>query len=138
MELSAQFLKLYYAATAVFLLLDIVFGINVRVAFLEPWPGWRITYYLVCFALLAVIAWRPKLAGLVGVAESLLTLTALIVTMALRVMVVTDEMIDGDATLVTAQEIINFLLSGGIAWFYWQRGVRALLDAGHDGQSGRL
>ena len=55
-----------------------------------------------------------------------LTLVALIVTMALRVMVVSDEMIDAGAGVVTPQELINFALSGGIAWFSWQRGIRAL------------
>ena len=129
MENGAFFLRLYYAATALFLLLDYAFDINVRVAFLDQWPGWRFLYYAFCFAIFAAIAWRPMLAGLLGVAESLLTLVALIVTMAARVMVVTDAMIDSGTGFVTMQEIINFMLSGGIAWFYWQRGMRALAGA---------
>ena len=129
MENGTFFLRLYYAATALFLLLDYVFDINVRVAFLDHWPGWRFLYYAFCFAIFAAIAWRPMLAGLLGVAESLLTLIALILTMAVRVMVVTDEMIDSGGGFVTTQEIINFMLSGGIAWFYWQRGMRALAGA---------
>ncbi len=129
MENGSFFLRLYYAATALFLLLDFVFNINVRVAFLEQWPGWRLFYYGLCFAIFAAIAWRPALAGLLGVAESLVTLVALILTMAVRVMVVTDEMIESGSGFITTQEIINFLLSGGIAWFYWQRGMRALVSA---------
>lgn len=132
MDNGTRFLRLYYAATAAFLLLDYVFDINVRVAFLDQWPGWRFLYYAFCFAIFAAIAWRPALAGILGVAESLLTLVALIVTMALRVMVVTDDMIDGGTGVVTTQEIINFVLSGGIAWFYWQRGLRALAGADVD------
>ncbi len=126
MASSTSLLRFYYAATAVFLLLDYLFNINVRVAFLDDWPAWRFLYYLLCFAILAAIAWRPMLAGLLGVAESLLTLVALIVTMALRVMVVTDEMIETGTGIVTPQEIINFALSGGVAWLSWQRGMRAL------------
>ncbi len=129
MENGSFFLRLYYAATALFLLLDFVFSINVRVAFLEQWPGWRLFYYGLCFAIFAAIAWRPALAGLLGVAESMVTLIALILTMAVRVMVVTDEMIESASGFVTTQEIVNFLLSGGIAWFYWQRGMRALVSA---------
>ena len=123
---STSLLRFYYAATAVFLLLDYLFNINVRVAFLDQWPGWRFLYYAFCFGIFAAIAWRPMLAELLGVAESLLTLVALIVTMAVRVMVVTDEMIETGAGFVTQQEIINFVLSGGIAWLSWQRGVRNL------------
>ena len=129
MENGSFFLRLYYAATALFLLLDFVFNINVRVAFLEQWPGWRLFYYGLCFAIFAAIAWRPALAGLLGVAESLVTLVALILTMAVRVMVVPVDALETGYAAVTVEEIVNFLLSGGIAWFYWQRGMRALVSA---------
>jgi len=33
-------LSYYYAATAVFVLLDYLLNINVRVAFLQDWPNW--------------------------------------------------------------------------------------------------
>jgi len=38
---------LYYAATILFLLLDFVLGVNVRVAFLELFPMARLAYYLI-------------------------------------------------------------------------------------------
>ena len=50
---------LYYAATILFLLLDFVLGVNVRVAFLEPFPIARLAYYVVCFVLFALMLWRP-------------------------------------------------------------------------------
>ncbi len=126
LPLPNQILKLYYAGTAVFLVLDYVFQVNVRVAFLDAWPGWRLVYYCACFGLLAAIVWRPGWAEVLGVVESLVTLSALILSMAVRVMVVTDEMIETGTGVVTTQEIINFMISGGIAWLSWQRGVLAL------------
>lgn len=123
---SNSILKAYYAATAAFLVLDFGFQINVRVAFLEAWPGWRLAYYAVCFGLLAAIAWRPRWAEVLGVVESLVTLVALIVSMAVRVMVIPADVAEFGARVVTVQEIINFVISGGIAWLSWHRGMLAL------------
>lgn len=59
----------YYAATALFLLLDYLLGINLRLAFLDANAGFRAAYYAFCFACLA----------------------AMIIHMALRVMLLTDN-----------------------------------------------
>lgn len=123
---SDRLLKLYYAGTAAFLMLDFGFDINVRVAFLDAWPLWRIAYYGACFGLLAAIVWRPRWAELLGVVESLITLTALILSMAVRVMVVSSDMIESGAGFVTPQQIVNFMISGGVAWLSWHRGMLAL------------
>ena len=119
-------LRYYYAATLVFLVLDFVFNINVRVAFLEAWPGWRIAYYVACLALLGLMFRFPGWSALLGVAESLLTLVALILSMAVRVMVVTEDMIEAGRGFVSTQELVNFVISGGIAWYAWQQRMRAL------------
>ena len=123
---SNRILKFYYAATAAFLILDLVFHINVRVAFLEPWPMWRLAYYAVCFGVFVMIALRPGLAEVLGVVESLVTLVALILSMGVRVMLVPADLAEFGASVVSGQEIINFVISGGIAWLSWHRGMLAL------------
>ena len=117
---------LYYAATILFLLLDFVLGVNVRVAFLEPFPVARLAYYLICFVLFALMLWRPGWALLIGTIESLVAVVALTFSMALRVMIVTDEMIETGVGFVTTEEIFNYLIVGGIAYFSWAQGVKAL------------
>jgi hypothetical protein len=117
---------LYYAATILFLLLDFVLGVNVRVAFLEPFPMARLAYYLGCFALFALMLWRPGWALLIGTIESLAAVVALTFSMALRVMIVTDEMIGTGVGLVTTEEIFNYLIVGGIAYYSWAQGLKAL------------
>lgn len=116
----------YYAATALFLLLDYGFSINVRLAFLDAHPDWRGAYYGLCFGCLALIIWRPALDVIVGAVESLLTLVALILHLALRVMLISDDMLETGAGFVTMPEIINFLISGGIAYFAWAQGMKSL------------
>lgn len=119
---STPVFKLYYAATLIFLLLDYLLGINLRVAFLDAWAGWRAAYYLFCFACLVLIVWRPTLASLVTATESLITLAALIISMGVRVLNIPDAVLDGGGAVLSVEEIINFAIAGGAAWLGWQRG----------------
>jgi hypothetical protein len=116
----------YYAATVLFLLLDYGAGLNLRIAFLDPYPVWRAAYYGVCFLCLGIIIWRPALTVIVAAFESLVTLSALIIGFAMRAILVTDNMLEGSADLIDAQEVFNFLLSGSIAYVAWLRGVKEL------------
>ena len=119
-------LIVYYAGTALFLALDFGFGVNVRVAFLEAAPGLRLGYYGVLFGCLALVLWRPEWSRLVGSVESLATLVALIINMALRSMIVTDEMLETGAGFVTMSEIVNFVIAGTVAYVAWLRSVKEL------------
>lgn len=120
---------LYYAATILFALLDYILGINLRIAFLEPYPTARLVYYAICFTCFAVILWRPAWAALVGGIESLVALVALTLSMMLRIMIVTDEMIEKGSGYVTGQEIFNYLIVGSIAYLSWSRGIRSLKES---------
>jgi hypothetical protein len=125
-DVTRPLLLAYYAATALFLLLDYGAGLNLRIAFLEPFPAWRAAYYGVCFLCLGLIIWRPALTVIVAAFESLVTLSALIIGFAMRAMLLTDSMLEGSADLIDAQEVFNFLLSGSIAYIAWLRGVKEL------------
>lgn len=119
-------LRAYYAATAVFLLLDYVFGINVRIAFLERHDALRLGYYLFCFACLALMLWRPSVTVIVGAFESLVTLVALILSFWIRVMQMSSPDLALSQPVLTVEELMNFLLSGLAMYYAWWRGVRAL------------
>ena len=121
-----RILPWYYAATVLFMLLDYGFGVNVRIAFLEPFPAARMGYYLVCFACLALILWRPTWSTLIGTVESLVTLVALILSMALRVMIPNDAIFEQSVGFVGYQEILNFLIAGLVAYSSWTTGLKRL------------
>lgn len=125
---TSRILLLYYAATVVFLLLDYAVSLNVRLAFLESWPMGRAAYYAFCFLCLALMIWRPAWTTLIGAFESLVTLVALIFSMAIRTLVVTDQMIETGTGYVTVEEIVNFMLAGGIAYLAWIKGISKLRD----------
>ena len=117
----------YYAATAVFLLLDLALGLNVRIAFLQGSPPLRAAYYGICFACLSLILWRPGWTPLVTAFESLVTLAALIVSFGTRAILASDAVLEGRDTALTLPEVVNFLLAGGIAYLAWTRGLRELV-----------
>jgi len=124
--LSVKMLRIYYAATAVFLLLDYVFGINVRLASLDALSAWRAVYYVVCFGCLGLMVWRPAWTLWVATTESLITLSLLIVSMGVRVMTVSDSLLSTGSGFVTTEEIINFVIAGGAAWIAYTRGTLAI------------
>ena len=123
---SQSIIQFYYLGTVVFLLLDVVFNINVRIAFLENSPALRVTYYAAIFACMALILWRPDWTVIVSAAESLVSLVALILNMGMRTMLGTDAMLDGGAVFITMPEIFNFMITGSIAYLVFMRGMDQL------------
>lgn len=124
--MQRKLILIYYTATALFLSLDFGFGVNVRIAFLETTPGLRLGYYGVLFVCLALVLWRPTWSRLIGTVESLATLVALIINMALRSMMISVEMLETGGGFVTMPEVINFVIAGGAAYAAWTQGVTAL------------
>jgi hypothetical protein len=119
-------MTIYYAATLVFVLFDFVLGINIRAAFLDGFPTARIAYYVFCYGCLALMLWRPAWAIFVGVAESLVAVIALTMSMAIRVLIITDDMLETGRGFVTIEEIINYILVGGIAYIGYIGGIKSL------------
>jgi hypothetical protein len=73
--------------------------------------------------------WRPSWTVFIGTFESLVTLIALIFSMALRVLVLTDAIFDENASFVTMQEVINFIIAGSVAYLAWIRGLKELVES---------
>lgn len=123
---SNRVLVSYYLATALFLLLDYSAGLNIRIAFLQPYPAARLAYYGVCFVCLGLMLWRPASTVLISAFESMVTLSALIISMGMRTLLQTDRALETGTGLVTVPEVFNFLFSGGIAYLAWARGINRL------------
>lgn len=115
----------YYAATALFLVLDLGFGLNFRLSFLDDYVGWRLVYYAICFACLALIVLKPAWTVPVAAVESLTTMVALILSFGTRALGA-HAVLDGGAAPLTMEEVVNFLVSGFAAWLSWTRSLAAL------------
>ena len=123
-DLANKLLLGYYAATLLFIALDVGWHVNVRLAFLDTAPGWRGAYYAVCIGCAGLMLWRPDLSVFIGAVEGIVTLTGLILDIATRSM-----MIGGEGFRpVTVEAVVNFLVAGTFAYISWSRGLRALRD----------
>ncbi len=123
---SVTLLRIYYAATLLFVMLDYFLSINVRLAFLEAWPQMRALYYLLCFACLGLMIRQPGWSLWIATLESMLALSLLIVTMGVRVMSMSEQMLRTGTGLITISEIVNFMLVAGAAWVAYMRGIAAV------------
>ncbi len=124
--MNRNILRIYYAATALFVSLDFGFGVNVRAAFLESAPTLRVLFYVVLFGCFALVIWRPAWTNVVGLVESVVTLAALIINMALRSMMITHDVFAAGAGPVTMAEIVNFMIAGGAAYVSYTQGLKWL------------
>ena len=118
-------LIMYYAATVLFIVLDVAIDINLRVSFLDQQSAARVAYYLICFVCLGLMLWRPALAPVIAGFESLISLVALLLTVGIRVILPMAE--DGGGAM-RLEEIANFLIVGFISYFVWVKGMRELFD----------
>lgn len=109
-------IAIYYALTLVFVLCDFAFDFNVRLSFLQPWPQWRVLYYLIAAACFILIMRFPNWSNVVAAGESLINLSALIVSMGLKVLLVDDAMLDGGRGGLSLAELLNFALSGSVGY----------------------
>lgn len=124
--ISSMLLLAYYASTAVFMLMDYALDVNIRLTFLDDFPLWRFAYYLLCFGCLALILWRPQWTAYVAAAESLLTLALIILSTAVRVVIVTDDMIEHGRGFVSTRELINFVISATAVYISYVINMRSI------------
>ena len=107
----------YYLGTPVFFLADMLFGFNVRVAFLDQWPAGKFAYYIVAFVL-GIIAWRkPEWTARIGLVESGTNVGLIILSVMIWYGGVLDAAADEFAVPagVAPEALVNFVFSAGIA-----------------------
>ncbi len=110
------------------LALDAVLGVSVRASFLDD-PGARWLYYLFCL-LCGGLCWvYPRRAALVGVGESAVNLTLLVLGVMVPILTLTETVAsDPFAPLeapVTMEGLVNFVLVGGMGYWSFQTRLRA-------------
>lgn len=126
LPMEVRLLWLYYGATLLFIVLDYALNINVRLAFLASYPALKALYYVVCFGCLGLMIWRPAWSAVIATTESLVTLSLLIVNMALQVMIVTDDMIETGRGALSSSELLNFVIASSVAYVAYLRSARAV------------
>ena len=69
----------YYLATPLFLILDVFFGISIRIPFLDNWPLLKYLYYMLVFVFGILMMRAPQLIRKIAVTESGFNIALLII-----------------------------------------------------------
>ena len=106
-------LRWYYFATPVFWLLDVLFHVRVRVAFLDDFPLGRNLYYLLCCGVGIAAAVEPRYTARLAFGESAVNLGLLVLSVGLWYL----RMLDWAASpsvnvqVLTPWQLVNFVFA---------------------------
>jgi hypothetical protein len=113
--------KLYYAITPAFILLDYIWGINVRIAILDNAPLYKGLYYIFCILCGIIIYLVPRSSSIVALIESaiiiILTVMGFLLSYA-QILSQAFDVMNADfetINMLDPQYIANLFLAGGIA-----------------------
>jgi len=111
---GGTWIRRYYLLTPLFIVLDALFGLNVRVSGLAS-PELRYLYYGLCLLCALACYWQSRYSVLIAIAESSVNLLILLAGVMIPIVHLGD--LAGDAAAnagISGYNVINFLLSGGI------------------------
>jgi hypothetical protein len=77
---AALFVRAVYWSTPVFAALDFVYGVSLRLPFLDALPGAKVFYYGVDLACGLAIAARPRWTAAIGFGESVVSIALLVLS----------------------------------------------------------
>jgi len=111
---GGAWIRRYYLLTPLFIVLDTLFGLNVRVSGLAP-PELRYLYYGLCLLCALGCYWQSRYSALIAMAESSINLLVLLASVMVPIVRLAD--LAGDTTAsagISGYNVVNFLLTGGI------------------------
>lgn len=109
-------LRWYYLATPLFWLAGAIWGVNVRVAFLDDFPAGRNLYYVACFIIGVVSLVAPRRAGRLAFYESAANLGLLILSVGVWYLHMLDWAGSPSTVVraITPAELVNFVLTATV------------------------
>ena len=122
----SKWLRGYYFSTPLFLLADGLLGLDFRISGLHV-PGYRFAYYGFCMLCALLLWYRPRLSPLVGMGESSINLTILMVSVMLPILR-PDLAGSGTYPGLQGMHLVNFILTGGILLTAFYTAQRRLLQ----------
>ncbi|MBN2313457.1 MAG: hypothetical protein JXM79_05975 [Sedimentisphaerales bacterium] len=130
--------NLYYYITPLFILLDYLFGINIRVTVLDSMPHYKYVYYGFCIFCGVGMYILPRCTPIVALFESTLNILLVVLTVFLpyiKMVSQFDNILEADwqpMNVFTLPHIINLILAGTVATFAFYGSLRVLGVMGTD------
>jgi hypothetical protein len=110
----ASLIRAVYWSTPLFVALDFMYGISLRIPFLDAVPRAKTTYYALELACAVMIAARPRWTAAIGFGESVVNIALLVLTTGAAYISVLESAASPDVVLVnpfTPQAVASLALS---------------------------
>lgn len=112
-----RILKIYYFITPVFVLLDYVAGVKIRIVFPAGFDGFALVYYIICFGSVFVAFKQTMVAAIFSLLESSINLLLLLLSVFLP-LVMLDQTLEGVGGFrFGLTELIHFFIVGSFLLF---------------------
>ncbi len=110
--------QFYYLATPIFVLVDIIYGTNIRVAALEQYPVLKYLYYILCMGCAVATRAIPRLSAVVALIESSVNILLLILGVFIPYYQLIQQLMSNQTVVenkvITTEIMTNFMISGTI------------------------
>jgi hypothetical protein len=116
-SLPALFVGAVFFSTPLFVGLDVLYGISLRIPFLDALPGAKAVYYATELACAVAIAVRPRWTAMIGFAESTLNIVLLVVSTGAAYLSVLESAGSPDVVMVnpfTPEKVASLVLSASV------------------------
>jgi hypothetical protein len=113
-SVSTVVLRAIYWSTPLFAAIDLMYGVSLRIPFLDALPGAKAAYYMVDLACAVAMAARPRWTATIGLAESTLNISLLVVTTVVAYLGVLESAASPDVVIVnpfTPQAVTSLVLA---------------------------
>ena len=121
----------YYYITPLFIVLDYIWGVNVRVNVLDSTPLYKSLYYGFCILCGLGMYIVPQFSAVVALFESTInfTMTVLGLFSPYVQYLYTDDVLSADwevAGALSIERIVNLVLAGSVAIFVFRQSIRTI------------
>jgi hypothetical protein len=97
---AALFVRAVYWSTPLFVALDFLYGVSLRIPFLDFMPGAKAIYYAADIACAVAITARPRWTAAIGLAESTLNVALLVLSTGAAYLSVLESAASADVVIV--------------------------------------
>lgn len=131
MSRRLDLLRWYYLGTPVFWLVDGIWGVHVRVAFLDDFPLVRHVYYAWCCVIGIVATFAPRYTARLALAESVMNLGLLVLSVGLWYLSMLDWAAGPSVAVraLTPWQLVTFVLAVAAGVVSYGLRAEALADA---------
>jgi hypothetical protein len=115
--LPALFVRGVYLSTPLFVAVDYLYGVNLRIPFLDALPGAKALYYAAAFGCGILSLLHPRRTSAIGFGESLINISLLILSTGAAYLGMLDSAASPDVVIVnpfTPQAVGSLVLSATV------------------------